>query len=60
MFPDTSLTDLKKIIDRYKKADSWLTDTTINEELFNNLEDMLLDGKLIKKYVPYNDLIVNG
>ncbi len=60
MFPDTSLTDLKKIIDRYKKADSWLTDTTINEELFTNLEDMLLDGKLIKKYVPYNDLIVNG
>ena len=59
LFPDTSLDDLELIIDRYKKADSWLTNTKIDEELFTNLEDMLIDGKLIKEYVPYKDLITN-
>ena len=59
LFPDTSLSDLEKIIDRYKVADSWLKDTTINEELFERLEDMLIDGDLIKEYVPFNELIIN-
>jgi len=59
LFPDTSLSDLEVIIERYKKADSWLTDTNINEELFNNLQDMLIDGDLIKEYVPFNELVVN-
>ena len=59
MFPDTSLDDLETIIERYKKADSWLIDTNIKEELFTNLEDILIDGNLISKYVPYQDLIIN-
>lgn len=59
LFPDTSLSDLEVIIERYKKADSWLIDTNIKEELFINLENMLIDGKLIEDYVPYKDLIVN-
>ena len=59
LFPDTSLSDLEQIIERYKKADSWLTTSTISEELFTNLEDMLIDGNLIKEYVPFNDLIIN-
>ena len=59
IFPDTSLSDLEIIIERYKTADVWLSSTTIDEYLFNNLEDMLIDGKLIKGYVPFNDLIVN-
>jgi NitT/TauT family transport system substrate-binding protein len=59
LFPDTSLNDLEIIIERYKKADSWLNNTTINEKLFNNLEDIMIDNNLIKKYVPYNNLIIN-
>lgn len=59
LFPDTSLSDLEMIIERYKQADSWLSNTTINEDLFTNLQNMLIDGKLIKDYVPFNDLIVN-
>lgn len=59
LFPDTSLDDLSTIIERYKKADSWLIDTNIKEELFTNLEDILIDGNLIEKYVPYQDLITN-
>ncbi len=59
LFPDTSLKDLEVIIERYKNADSWLTNTYINEDLFTNLEDMLIDGNLIKDYVPYHNLINN-
>lgn len=59
LFPDTSLSDLESIIERYKQADSWLNNTHISEKLFKNLENMLLDGKLIDKYVPFKDLIIN-
>ena len=59
LFPDTSLSDLELIIERYKEADSWLTNTNISEDLFINLENMLIDGKLINSYVPYKNLIIN-
>lgn len=59
LFPDTSIEDLSIIIDRYKKADSWLDNTFISEDIFKNLEDMMIDSKLLKEYVPYKDLIIN-
>ena len=59
LFPDTSITDLEIIINRYKEADSWLTNTYISEDMFKNLEKMMIDSKLINNYVPYKELIVN-
>lgn len=59
LFPDTSIEDLTTIIERYKNADSWLDNTFISEEMFKNLEDMMIDSKLLKEYVPYKDLIIN-
>lgn len=59
LFPDTSITDLEIIINRYKEADSWLTNTYISEDIFKNLEKMMIDSKLIKNYVPYEELIIN-
>jgi len=58
-FPDTSINDLVTIVERYKNADSWLETPYIEEKLFENLEDIMIDAKELKKYVPYNDLIVN-
>ncbi len=58
-FPDTSLNDLTKIVNRYKEVDSWLENTVITEKMFENLEDIMIDGGFIKRYVPYQDLIVN-
>ena len=58
-FPDTSLNDLIIITQRYKKADSWLDNHVITEITFNNLQDMMIDGKFISKYVPFKDLIIN-
>ena len=59
LFPDTSIEDLTTIIERYKNADSWLDNTFITEEMFKNLEDMMIDSKLLTEYVPYKDLIIN-
>ena len=50
---------LTTIIERYKNADSWLESTLISEEMFKNLEDMMIDSKLLTEYVPYKDLIIN-
>ena len=58
-FPDTSLKNIENIIDNYKKYDSWLKNSYITEESFNNLQNLLLKNKLIDKYVPYNLLIDN-
>ena len=58
-FPDSSLNDIITIIDNYKKYDSWLENSFINEDSFKNLENILLDNKLINDYVPYSDLIHN-
>lgn len=59
LFPDTSIEDLTTIIERYKNADSWLDNTFISEEMFKNLEDMMINSKLLTEYVPYKDLIIN-
>ena len=58
-FPDTSLNDSTKIIARYKKADSWLSSPFISEKSFVNLENIMIDAKLLDDYVPYNKLIHN-
>jgi len=59
-FPDTSLNDLITIVERYKNADNWLDNPNIKEESFNNLQDIMIKDKQIKKYVPYKDLINNA
>ena len=56
-FPNISINDLIKIVDRYKKADTWLDTPYISENLFNNLEDIMIDSNQIKSKVPYNKLV---
>ena len=56
-FPDISMNNLIKIVDRYKKADSWLDNSFIEEKLFNNLEDIMIDSKQINEYAPYEKLV---
>ena len=58
-FPDTSINDLISIIDRYKKYDSWLSNTFISKESFENLEDIMIKSKQLDKYISYEDLIIN-
>ena len=58
-FPDSSLNDIIKILDNYKKYDSWLETPFITEESFDNLQNLLLDNDLINEKVPYSKLINN-
>ena len=58
-FSSISLDDLTTIVDNYKKADSWFSDTIVPEQSFINLEDMMKDNNLLENYVPYKDLVKN-
>lgn len=58
-FPDISLTDLTKIVDNYKKYDSWLETPFISEESYKNLEDIMMGADLLEDYVPYDKLVNN-
>lgn len=58
-FPDSSMNDLKTIVKRYKDYDSWLPNGFISEEIYKNLEDIMIDAKLIDDYVPYDKLVRN-
>ena len=58
-FPNTNESDLEKYIDNYKKNDSWLENTIIKEEIYKNLQDLMIENNLLDTYVPYNQLINN-
>ena len=58
-FPDNSLNDIEVIVKRYKDADSWLNNTTISEESYKNLENIMIDNDLLDNYVPFKDLVIN-
>lgn len=58
-FVDSSINETTKIIDRYKKYDTWLDNTYISEESFKNLEDLMIRNKLLDNYVDYNLLVNN-
>lgn len=56
-FPDTSLSDLVSIIDRYKEADSWFDTTYITEEDFNLVQDIMINSGELEEYVDYSKLV---
>ena len=58
-FSDTSLNDLTIMIERYKKADVWLSSPLVEEEFFNTLIELLKENDLIKETVYYKDLVNN-
>ena len=58
-FPDTSISDLAEMIDRYKEYDCFLDSSYVSEGLFTNLEDFLIGFNLLDDYVPYKNLVHN-
>lgn len=56
-FPDTSLNDLTKIVERYRNADSWYKTTYINEDDFNHIQTIVEKAGELTKRVSYNDLV---
>ena len=58
-FPDTSLSDLTSIVDRYKTADSWQDNSTLNEEAFDRLQDIMIYNNVLEEKVPFETLVTN-
>lgn len=58
-FSNLSKDDLTTIIKNYKEADSWFLNTTITEESYNNLKTMMKDNNLLKKDVPYKNIVID-
>lgn len=55
-FPDTSLSDLTKVIGRYREIEAWPKTTNFTEEAFNHLQDIMIDAGELEEKVPYSEL----
>lgn len=58
-FPDSSLNDVIKIVKRYRDNDSWLDNTSISEDIYINLEDIMIDNDLLDNYVDFDKLVID-
>ena len=56
-FPDTSLTDLTGVMERYRSIDAWPTTTTFSSESFYHLQDIMMAANELDNTVKYEDLI---
>lgn len=56
-FPETELSALTKIVERYQSQDTWKEDTVFEEDSFTLLENILEEGGELPKRVPYEDLV---
>lgn len=58
-FTDIELNDIEKIVQRYKDNDSWFDNTTIEQDYYINLENIMIDNNLLDEYVPFDELVIN-
>ena len=56
-FPDTGLSDLATVIERYKSVDTWPATTEFTSESFNHLQDIMINAGELREKVNYNDLV---
>ncbi len=59
-FPDTSLVDLTKVIERYRKMDAWPKTTDFTEESFLHLQDIMISSGELDNKVEYSKLMYKG
>lgn len=59
-FPDTSMEDLIKVVDRYKSADSWWDNTYINKDAYNNLLDLMEYNNALDKRIDFDMIVDNS
>ena len=59
-FPELTLDDLTKIIERYKTNDAWPSSTNISKEDFNHIQEIMINSGELDKKAPYKKLIYQG
>ena len=58
-FPDTNITDLENIIERYKQIDAWYDNTKLNINDYDKLQEIMMYGNSINKKIDSSLLITN-
>ena len=58
-FPDTTLEDMIKIVDRYKNGEAWKHNVTINREEWKHIQEIIMAAGELDRYVDYDKLIFN-
>lgn len=58
-FPDTSLNDIEKVVERHRKSDSWYKTTYITEEGFNHMQEIVEYNGFLTKKVDYTTVVDN-
>jgi NitT/TauT family transport system substrate-binding protein len=56
-FAETDVSDIEKIVNRYKEQDTWKEDTVFTQESFKLLGDILKDAGELETDVPYGKLV---
>lgn len=56
-FSSTDINDLIKVVDRYKKADSWWDNSKISKDAYNNLLDLMEYNGVLDKDPGYGVLV---
>ena len=56
-FPDTSLSDMITIVNRYKEWEAWKKNITINEDEWKHIQTIMEASSELDKYVEYDKLI---
>ena len=59
-FPDTSLEDLTKVVERYKKQDTWPKTTDFTKESFEHLQQIMIASGELDETVPFEKLIYSN
>ena len=56
-FPDTTLEDMIKIVDRYKNGEAWKKNITISETEWDHIQEIIEAAGELDKRAPYDKLI---
>lgn len=56
-FPDTSLSDMEIIVNRYKSGEAWKKNITIDSQEWNHIQEIMKASGELDKFVEYDKLI---
>ena len=58
-FPDSDISVLATVVQRYKDIDAWNSTPYMTEESFNRLQDVIEGSGELSSRVPFTDIVVN-
>lgn len=58
-FPDSDITVLETVVQRYKDIDAWNNTPYMTEESFNRLQDIIEGSGELSMRVPFDELVIN-